>query len=79
MRRIDGHSDGADGCHGVSQSLLVSFGYEPVVLNVRHGEFAVIETGLGVLWKVQTGGEEEAKMSRPRFPAGAVLTMEVYG
>lgn len=49
MRRIDGDCDGANSCHGISQSLLISFGYEPVVSNVRHCEFAVIVTGLGVL------------------------------
>lgn len=49
MRRVDGHCDGADSCHGVGQSLLVSFGNEPVVFNVRHRQSAVIVTGLGVL------------------------------
>lgn len=78
MRRIDGHCDGADGCHGISQSLLISFGYELVVLNVRHGELAVIVTGLVVLWEGKPQ-EEELRMSRPAFAGGAVLTIEVYG
>lgn len=62
MRRIDGHCDGADRCHGIGQSLLISFGYEPVVSNVRHREFAVIVTGLGVLSEET---EEELKTSSP--------------
>lgn len=49
MRRVDGDCDGADSGHGISQSLLISLGDEPVVSNVRHRQFAVIVTGLGVL------------------------------
>lgn len=66
MRRIDAHRDGADRCHGVSQSLLISLGYEPVVSNVRHGVFAVIVTGLGVL-----SGETHDRSCRGAAPAAA--------
>lgn len=61
MRRIDGHCDGADRCHGIGQSLLISFGYEPVVSNVRHREFAVIVTGLGVLSEERGRGVEDER------------------
>lgn len=34
---IDGHCDWTDRCHGISQSLLVSFSYEPVVSDMGDG------------------------------------------
>lgn len=46
---INGYCDWTDGCHGVSQRLLVSFGYEPVVTDMCNFEPAVVETGLGIL------------------------------
>lgn len=59
MRRIDGDCDGADSCHGIGQSLLISFGYEPVVSNARHHKFAVIVTRLGVL-----SGKKEQELTK---------------
>lgn len=46
---INGDCDWTDSCHGISQSLLISFGYEPVVFDVGDCLSAVVVTGLGVL------------------------------
>lgn len=46
---INGYCDWTNSCHGVSQGLLISFGYEPVVFNMSNGKSAVVITGLGIL------------------------------
>lgn len=48
---INGYCDGTDGCHGISQSLLVSFGYEPVVFDMGNCKPAIVVTGLSILLK----------------------------
>ena len=50
MIRINGHCDWTDGCHSVSQGLLVPFGYEPVVFDMSDRKSAVVVTGLSILW-----------------------------
>lgn len=46
---IDGYCDWTNSCHGISQSLLISFGDEPVVFDVSDCKPAVVVTGLGIL------------------------------
>lgn len=46
---INGDRDWTDCCHSISQGLLVSFGYEPVVSDMSNRKPAVVVTGLGVL------------------------------
>lgn len=46
---IDGYCDWTDSCHGISQSLLISFGYEPVVLDMSDRKSVVVVTWLGIL------------------------------
>lgn len=48
---INGYCDWTDSCHSISQSLLISFGYEPVVFDMGNCKLAVVVTGLGILLK----------------------------
>lgn len=51
---INGYCDWTDSCHGVSQRLLVSFGYEPVVTDMGDCEPAVVVTGLVILKETES-------------------------
>lgn len=48
---INGYCDWTNSCHSIGQSLLISFGYEPVVFDMGNCKLAVIVTGLGILLK----------------------------
>ncbi len=76
---INGYCDWPDSCHGISQSLLISLGYEPVVLDMGNCKSAVEVTGLVILLREIQSLKLPAGWTQNNEPLTGLMEVEPAG